>query len=383
MENVLVRCAQAVGRIDAYLLSEQKSDAYDVWLERYSKPPREHDDAFLFGKLVQAMFSGGMNGQVVDAWMPRMQRAFYEWDVQPIAQLSHTDVEQLATAGAVIANRPKLHAVVQNARTVVALVARYGSLGDYLDSFDSLSRLSEELVQRFTFLGSVTVEDFLRNVGFDTAKPDRHLTRWLTRMGAVDAGATVEQVLNVSKRVAEVAQLPKARFDAAIYLFCADRDDVISGGVCGSTPRCGACPVADLCPQELAYLADDSPKHVAVRTHPKKDSGPKQPTSEPTANSVWDTCYPGLSLEEVQCINPFAIETWIKETFGINGSRERRTDIIQMFDGQNEIGEKRIKELGRNKGRYPAFRAIVHGYAVWENGVLRRSEKLVSILGLA
>ena len=378
MDSMVWRCAQAVIGIDAYLLRQQKSGGYNTWLERYTKNPSEYDDTFLFGKLVQAMFSGGMKGQVVDAWMPRMQRAFHEWNMHSIARLSDADLEQLARSGAVIANRPKLHAVVQNARAAVALAAHYGSFGGYLASFDSVSRLSEDLAQRFTYLGSVTVEDFLRNVGFDTAKPDRHLTRWLTRMGVVEAGATVEQVLNVSKSVADTAQLPKGRFDAAIYLFCADRDDVISGGVCGSRPRCGMCPVAELCPQEKEHTADAVTKHITMRAKPKTAPGPRNPIEKPKANTVWDTCYPGLSLDDIQDINPYAVRFWLNEPFGHQGSRERRTDIIQLFDGQDQVNEKTINELGRNKGRYPAFRAIVHGYGIWENGVLRRSEKLAS-----
>jgi 3-methyladenine DNA glycosylase Tag len=93
------RCAQAVIGIDNYLLRQQKSGAYNTWLERYTKNPSEYDDTFLFGKLVQAMFSGGMKGQVVDAWMPRMQRAFHEWDMHSIARLSNADLEQLARSG--------------------------------------------------------------------------------------------------------------------------------------------------------------------------------------------------------------------------------------------------------------------------------------------
>jgi 3-methyladenine DNA glycosylase Tag len=274
MDNFIARCADAVSRIDNYLLSHQKSGAYDRWLERYAKRPSQHDDAFLFGKLIQAIFSGGMKGQVVDDWIPRMEKAFHGWDVHSIVQFSDSELEMLAASGAVIANRPKLKAVVSNAKTVVDLISRYGSFGRYLASFEHISALSEDLSGRFSFLGPVTTEDFLRNIGFDTAKPDRHLTRWLTRMQAIDSGATLDQVLEATRAIADAANLSKARFDAAIYLFCADRDDVIPAGLCGNNPKCAACPISDLCFQDMTPQIAEPSQTIVPRAQPRRGEGP-------------------------------------------------------------------------------------------------------------
>lgn len=376
MDSVTVRCAEAVVRIDQYLRRHQKSGAYEQWLARYTKNPSDHDDAFLFGKLVQAMFSGGMKGQVVDAWMPRMEKAFHQWDVHAIAGLSDEDLDRLARSGEVIANRAKLKGVVSNARMVLGLNDRHGSFGRYIRSFHTVGDLSQDLSRRFSHLGEVTTEDFLRNIGFDTIKPDRHVTRWLTRMGAVASpDASAKEVLEVSKRIADAAKLSKAHFDAAIYLFCADRDDVIAGGICGNTPRCGDCPTADLCPggecrSESSMTAEaEASKPTEERPVELEKSSRR---AKPSTNTVWGTCYAGKSLEEIECINPFATNSWLEQPYGSDGSRERRADIIKLFDGKAFVDMKRIQELGSNKGRYPAFRAIVHGYAAWEGNQLRR-----------
>ena len=82
----IARCARAVVCINNYLLENQKGGAYDRWLKRYARHPSEHDDAFLFGRLVQAMFSGGMSGQVIDTWIPRMEKALHAWDVRRIEE---------------------------------------------------------------------------------------------------------------------------------------------------------------------------------------------------------------------------------------------------------------------------------------------------------
>jgi 3-methyladenine DNA glycosylase Tag len=373
IDNSITRCADAVSLIDSFLLTNQKSDSYNRWLERYTKHPSEHDDAFLFGKLVQAIFSGGMKGEVVDNWMPRMEEVFHNWDVEWISRLSAHDVELLATSGKVIANRTKLNAVVSNAGTVVGLISSYGSFGRYLASFEDIASMSKDLANRFTYLGEVTTEDFLRNIGFDTAKPDRHLTRWLKRMRAIDDAASPDQVLDMIYTIAEAAKVTRAKFDSAIYLFCADRNDVLeSGGVCGNVPNCELCPITALCPRNIVPSVSPPPPGGASRSSPKKPEGVTSPTPRSTPNTVWNSTYAGVSIEEVKRVNPFAVPSWLNEPFGVDGSRERRGGIERLFAGMTTIDNDRIKELGRNDGKYVAFRAIVHGYAVWENGILRR-----------
>ncbi len=78
-----------------------------------------------------------------------------------------------------------------------------------------------------------------------------------------------------------------------------------------------------------------------------------------------------MPIEEVKRMNPFAIPSWLNEPFGVDGSRERRGGIERLFAGKTTIDNNRIKELGRNDGKYVAFRAIVHDYAVWKDEVFR------------
>lgn len=246
MDDSLWRCAKAIKLIDAFLSRHQSNGGYDRWLERYSKRPEDHDDAFLFGKLVQAMFSSGLKGQTVDMWMPRMERAFHSWDIYRIAEIDTEEIERLAASGEVIANLPKLEGVVKNAAAAIALAKQHGTFGRYLTSMP-VSALSMDIANRFKYLGRVTTEDLLKNVGFDTAKPDRHLTRWLTRMGAIEADSSPAQVLDVVRAIADSAKIRKVHVDAVIYLFCADRSDIISWGICGKVPAWVRCPLGDLC----------------------------------------------------------------------------------------------------------------------------------------
>lgn len=266
----------------------------------------------------------------------------------------------------------KLKAIVSNARTVSELIAQYGSFGNYLAKFETVPALAFDLSGRFAYLSETTTEDFLRNVGFDTAKPDRHLTRWLERMKAIHERTLPKQVLEVARIVANAACLSRANFDSAIYLFCADRRDVISGGICGKRPDCIRCPIRDFCPYNAAVQVNIPSQSKSSRRADREQPHSNSFEHEPKANTVWATSYPGKSLEEIKLLNPFACRSWLEEPFGSMGSRERPSKIEKLFAGQTQVDRTRIASLARNDGSYVAFRAIAHDHAIWKDGLLRR-----------
>ena len=295
--------ALAVGKIDDYLVKNQISKRYNKWLDRYSKKPNEHDDSFLFGNLVQSMFSGGMKGEVVDKWMPKMNEAFHGWDVFRISKLSEDDIEDLIKSHRVIANRPKLMAIIDNAKLVVNIISTYGTFGKYLTSSDDINRLKNDLNQ-FKYIKEITSEDFLRNIGYDTSKPDRHLIRWLTRMQIIDESTALDQVLKTIYSISEIAKISRARFDSAIYLFCADRRDVLdSAGICGNKPQCGMCPIQDVCPSKSSPQSTTKLRSVKPKAKHMDKPTSKSPISNSDPLSVWNTTYRGKTPDEVKIIS--------------------------------------------------------------------------------
>lgn len=375
-DNSVYRCADAVAIIDDFLLANQNADSYDLWLVRSLKHPSEHIDAFLFGKLVQAIFSGGMNSEVVDNWMPHMEKVFHYWDMEWISKLSENDIESLIESGKVISNRSKLRAIVKNAGIVLNLISKHETFGQYLASFNSITSLSSDIVDscRFPYLKEVTVQDFLRNIGFDTAKPDRHLTRWLKRMQAIDEYTSTDHVLKMIYTIAETANVSRAKFDAIIYLFCANRHDVLeNGGVCGNIPNCGLCPITALCPRNIVSKVVSPSRNKTVRSVPKKPKRREATLPKSDTNTVWNTKYPGMSIEEVRQVNPFVkYSSWLNEPYRGDITPGRRRDMEKLFDKKTKISKAKIKEFGDNKGEYVAFRAIAHEYAVWRDEALLR-----------
>lgn len=256
---------QMFAAIEKYLRKNSIADAYERWLDRYSITVSERSDLFLFEKLVQAIFSGGMKGVIVDQKMPGMGIVFDNWDPFEIAKYDSYILSQKSQSPEVIRNKPKLKAMVNNARIVCRLAEQYGSFGKYLSSLD-FETLKTELPRRFIYLGPVTVHDFLRNIGFDTIKPDRHVMRWYRRTGLFSDEMTDLEKFTIIKSAAKKAGLSLARLDSIIYLFCASRNDVIPEPVCGDQPKCSKCPILNLCARKFVanFEKESQPKYSPV-----------------------------------------------------------------------------------------------------------------------
>ena len=120
---------QIVSFIESYLRDNSVGDAYRRWLERYSVLVSDRDDQFLFEKMVQAMFSGGMSGFVVDEKMPSMGVVFDNWDPAKIAEYSPGTLERKTGASGVIRHKGKLMAMIANAVDVVQISHMPGEKG--------------------------------------------------------------------------------------------------------------------------------------------------------------------------------------------------------------------------------------------------------------
>ena len=361
------KASEAVTRIDAFLRGNARNDAYDRWFDRYALPFSEKSDSHLFSLLVQAMFSGNMNGAVVDKWMPRMTLAFEHWDIERIAGYTSEDLARVMTSGNVIRHPQKIEAVVQNAKQILGLRERGYRFGKYLTSFANLDHLTAALSETFDYIGFITAQDFLRNAGFDTIKPDRHVTRWMKHFGSIPLGADEVQVMASAKEIAIEAGYTLPQLDSIIYLFCSPRGDVIDGAICGEHPLCDACPVTLLCARiEAKQLATEpfAAKRRARSRNVSKQSRKSEIPAMAKTNTIKSTFYSGKTLEEIKLVNPFANEDWLANPADF--SPVRRSAVNNLFGADSQISIGRIRSLKPNEGTYAAFRAIAHGIARWD-----------------
>lgn len=146
----------------------------------------EHDDQRLFELLCMEMYQAGLNWRTVLKKRAAFRLAFKNYEIAKVAQMTPSEIEQLMTNPAIIRNRAKLNATVNNAQAVLALQESEGSFDQYLWGFvngkpivnrrrtwaevpaksELSTQISKDLKRRgFQFVGPVSIYSFLQGAG--------------------------------------------------------------------------------------------------------------------------------------------------------------------------------------------------------------------------
>lgn len=114
-------------------------------------------------QLSKSVFQAGISWRVVDAKWPTIKPAFRGFQVERVARMGDREIDALATDERVIRSRPKIAAVVHNARAMLDL-ERGGGFRKHLRSFDDYEELATDLKKRFKFVGDSGTYHFLWTV---------------------------------------------------------------------------------------------------------------------------------------------------------------------------------------------------------------------------
>ncbi len=115
--------------------------------------------------LSKAVFQPGMSWKVVDAKWPGIKEGFHDFDVESVADMSESDLDELTNDTRVIRNRRKLEAVVHNARRMIELDEEFGGFQKYLRSHVDFTAAVKDLRKNFKFLGDMGCYFFMYVVG--------------------------------------------------------------------------------------------------------------------------------------------------------------------------------------------------------------------------
>lgn len=66
--------------------------------------------------------------------MRRCRQVFDGFDLQKVAAFFNDDIERIIESGLVIKSRPKIEAIISNAKGFLEIVKEFGSLGNYFCS---------------------------------------------------------------------------------------------------------------------------------------------------------------------------------------------------------------------------------------------------------
>ncbi|KRN29050.1 tag1 protein [Lactobacillus selangorensis] len=160
-----------------------QSDALmaDYYVHEWGHP--EHDSQKLFELLSLETYQAGLSWLQVLQRRAAFQKAFHQYDIEQVAQMTDQEIDQLMQNPGLIRNRLKLTATVQNAQAIQKLPESFAAyLWSFVDgrpqvhhpatwadvpSQDALSqRVAKQLKKDgFHFVGPVIVYAFLQASG--------------------------------------------------------------------------------------------------------------------------------------------------------------------------------------------------------------------------
>lgn len=127
------------------------------------------DDRWL-SAMTKCVFQAGFNWQVIERKWNRFEEVFEGFNVHPWAMMSDDDLDRLLKTEGIVANAAKIGSVGANARLLLELSRKHGSVGGYFSGWkpeqycDNLRRLQKNGAR----LGGRTGQTFLRRMGVDT-----------------------------------------------------------------------------------------------------------------------------------------------------------------------------------------------------------------------
>lgn len=143
-------------------------------------PTKPESDAGYLAAATKIIFMGGLNRQVVESKWDGFLRAFHDFDVNQVAEMTPADIERLANDDSVIRYKAKLQAVVDNAREMQQIAAEHGSFRHWLDeTLDArgLEGTTKELARRFKYISPGGARHWLYATGYDVGEVSEKVMR--------------------------------------------------------------------------------------------------------------------------------------------------------------------------------------------------------------
>jgi DNA-3-methyladenine glycosylase I len=139
---------------------------HDYHATEYGFPAR--DETVLFERLCLEIMQAGLSWEIVLKRRAGMARAFDGFAVDAIAAYGEAATERLLADPAIIRNRLKVAAIIENARRVRAMRQTHGGFAAWLDAHHPIDKPAWVKLFKNTFLfsGGEIVGEFLMSLGY-------------------------------------------------------------------------------------------------------------------------------------------------------------------------------------------------------------------------
>ena len=154
------------------------------------------DDRWLSG-MAKAVFRAGFNWSVVEKKWPGTEAAFNGFEPHHVAFLSDDELDNLVRDERLIRNWKKIKATRANARYIVDLAGEHGTAAEFFGRYPATEYvgLLDDMKKNGAYLGGVTGQYFLREMGKDSFILSRDVVAALRREKVFDGTPTSKSSL--------------------------------------------------------------------------------------------------------------------------------------------------------------------------------------------
>lgn len=158
-------------------------------------------DEVALSLMSKGVFRAGFNWRVVENKWPGIEPAFHGFVVERVATMDSDDVEILMANPAVIRNRQRIWAVVENARWMLDVRDAHQSFGRYVANWTSeeIVDLWHEMKAHGKRLGGATAQYFLRELGKDSFLTTPSVLAALVHFDVIDRPTTSKKNLRAAQ----------------------------------------------------------------------------------------------------------------------------------------------------------------------------------------
>lgn len=239
-------------KMNRKLKSIQKDDEFEKLIEeRLTKSIEKLNDQDIFERMCRSIFTGGYNSSNLSGLWHKMAHEFNGFDVIEVNNFKDLTIGQCFETFQSFKNYGKIIACIQNAEVFIQIQDEHGDFKTYIQNFDGFDKMVGDLKNKFNYLGSTTVYDFLREIGFDFAKPDVHLRRIMYRLGFLendkDSHKNRSKIHSITKEFARIENTKVSVVDAVFWLYGSGSTEYVQYGICTEKPKCNECDLKIIC----------------------------------------------------------------------------------------------------------------------------------------
>ena len=217
--------------------------------------------------MVYSMLSSGISWERVEKSIDEsigritaIDDIFHQYDPEYLLSCQGDDLaEQIKEIGcASYSTRKQMNGLIHtNIEKMIGLQEKYGSIDRYYQKFIEVDSSMKLLVRnlscsssedKYVQMGEPLVAEYLRNIGYDLAKPDRHICRILGRdyLGCSEPEQVpVYEAFDLIRELSEsMGRKTVAEVDYILWSYCAEG----YGAICKrSHPKCENCVAQGIC----------------------------------------------------------------------------------------------------------------------------------------